>query len=91
MNKIIVIVSFILVSTAHSFSQSGVPTLKTGWPKSAGERVFSSPVLGNIDADGKLEIVVGSYDNEVYAFKADGSLVPGWPKQVGGSFSPPRL
>ncbi|MHA1684838.1 MAG: FG-GAP-like repeat-containing protein, partial [Candidatus Heimdallarchaeaceae archaeon] len=30
--------------------------------------VFSSPALGDIDRDGKLEVVVGSYDDNVYAF-----------------------
>jgi len=38
--------------------------------------VDSSPTLGDIDGDGKLEVVVGSWDNYVYAINGeDGSLL----------------
>ncbi|MEM7032517.1 MAG: FG-GAP-like repeat-containing protein, partial [Chloroflexota bacterium] len=43
----------------------------------------SSPAVGDIDADGKLEIVVGSTDNQVYAWNVDGSPVAGWPQPTG--------
>src|SRR5204863_7862770 len=37
-------------------------------------------LVGNIDADPALEIVVtGLAGGPLYAFKADGSAVPGWP------------
>ncbi len=44
----------------------------------------SSPSLGDIDNDGKLEVVVGSYDDKIYAIGAGGnvpvpSLLP-WPE-----------
>jgi hypothetical protein len=38
------------------------------------------PALGDIDGDGDIEIVVGSNDDQVYAWHHDGTLVIGWPK-----------
>ena len=41
---------------------------------------LAAPSFGNIDpSDDNLEIVAGNGDRHLYAFKADGSPVPGWP------------
>jgi len=61
-----------LLSAASTFSQSA-------WPQDTGAPVNSSPVLGDLDGDGVLEIVVGSDNNKVYAWKPDGTLMAGWP------------
>ena len=42
----------------------------------------STPALGDITGDGKPEIVYGGFDQQVYARRIDGSLVPGWPQWV---------
>ena len=55
------------------------------WPVVTGDSVFSSPVLGDLDDDGELEIVVASWDGNIYALNPDGSSLPGWPVNVGGS------
>lgn len=65
-------------------------TLRAGWPRlttdmnTAGDGytngVFSSPALGDLDGDGTLEIVVGSYDMHVHAWHHDGRPVAGWPR-----------
>jgi hypothetical protein len=44
--------------------------------------VFGSPVLADMDKDGKLEIVVAAFDGNIYVFKADGTLMNGWPVAV---------
>jgi hypothetical protein len=62
--------------------------IKPGWPQLADDwslplgcrdTVFSTPALGDLDKDGKLEIVVGSFDMKIYAWRADGTLMPGFP------------
>ena len=55
------------------------------WPQDTGAPVNSSPALGDIDNDGILEIVIGSDNNKVYAWKPDGTLMPGWPVTTGDS------
>ncbi|MCD6484362.1 MAG: PQQ-binding-like beta-propeller repeat protein, partial [Candidatus Odinarchaeota archaeon] len=46
------------------------------WSYSTGYYVCSSPALGDVDRDGKLEVIVSSYDHKVYALNGeDGSLL----------------
>lgn len=59
--------------------------VSSAWPQNTGAPVNSSPVLGDLDGDGMLEIVVGSDNNKVYAWKPDGTLMPGWPVTTGDS------
>ncbi|MCM8792560.1 MAG: FG-GAP-like repeat-containing protein [Candidatus Omnitrophica bacterium] len=58
-----------------------------GWPQKTEGMVISSPAIGDIDGDGRLEVVVGSYDKKVYAWRNDGTLVPGWPKETQGNIA----
>ncbi len=41
------------------------------WNYYAGDRVLSSPALGDVDNDGKLEVVIGANTNYVYAFNGE--------------------
>ena len=50
-----------------------------GWPAATGGYVLSAPSVGDIDGDGRPEVVVGCNDGKVYAFHGDGRLVTGWP------------
>jgi hypothetical protein len=51
-----------------------------GWPVSA-IRGNAPPAIGDLDGDGHLEMVWGTTggDANVYVFRDDGSLMPGWP------------
>jgi hypothetical protein len=40
---------------------------------------LAAPALGDLDKDGQLDIVVGAMDQRIYAWKGDGTLIPGWP------------
>ncbi len=53
------------------------------WSYAAGDKIESSPALGDIDGDGHLEVVVGCRDGLVYALNGeDGSFL--WSYTTGG-------
>lgn len=64
-------------------------SVKKGWPfltkdndiPPAGCRdsVFATPALGDLDKDGDLEIVFGSFDKRIYALDHRGRILPGFP------------
>jgi hypothetical protein len=66
------------------------------WQHQLNDTVFSSPAVGDIDGDGRPEVVVGggnfyngSDGRKVFAWHVDdGSSIPGWPVATGGSTMP---
>ncbi len=59
-----------------------------GWPQYLGEYYITTPAIGDVDADGQLEIVAATqeYYREdskllVYVWKHNGSNLSGWPKE----------
>jgi Subtilase family/FG-GAP-like repeat len=80
----------------HVYVWKGTGTLVPGWPVLArdlgeaepeGARIISSPALGDLDGDHSLDVVVGTNEiyqqsGRVYAFRSDGSRLPGWPVKV---------
>jgi len=79
----------------------GGNTLTQMWERKVGEVVHSSVAIGDINGDGRLELVHGAGDfyrrnadsNSVFAWHVeDGSPVPGWPQRTGGiTWSSPVL
>jgi FG-GAP-like repeat/FG-GAP repeat len=78
---------------ALAWTGSGVKQL---WRHDTNDTVWSSPALGDIDGDGRLDVVVGVGDywhgsdhTKVFAWHADdGSALGGWPINTGGSTMP---
>ena len=59
-----------------------------GWP----DTVFSSPwwawnlggpILADVDGDGDLEVLCGSFDGKMHIWKYDGTYLTGWPQATG--------
>lgn len=54
--------------------------------------VFSSPAIGDVDGDGRNDVVFGSWDHKIYALHGDGSMVSGFPvDNTDTVFSSPAL
>lgn len=67
-----------------AYNTKPVPT-----PPSAGGRHrsptrgnWSAPVLGDLQGNGKLDILMSSFDGHLYAWQPNGNPVPGWPVEV---------
>ena len=71
------------LSSATTYITTG---LRAGWPKDLGHWSFSAPVAADIDSNypGK-ELLITSWNNKILAFHADGTLVDGWPPDIGNS------
>lgn len=85
---------------ATLWAVNGDATMVLGFPVRAEQILLSSPALGDIDRDGRLEIVIASgygtpgRQNLVYAWNHDGTPVPGWPVEALGAsvvMAPPAL
>jgi len=69
----------------YAYKRDG--TLCPGFPVNSGF-IVGPPVLGDLDGDGKMEIVTIVYDSSisdsagVYVYRGDGSIYPGWPRKL---------
>lgn len=74
----------------HAFRPTGNGTELPGFPIPTDQAMSSSPAIGDIDGDGRPEIVIGTGNyfanrqHKVYAYHCDGSPVQGWPVSVDG-------
>jgi len=49
------------------------------------EKELSSPIIGDVNGDGSMDVLVTSADGNVEAYSADGSMIYGFPLSAGGS------
>ena len=79
--------ALLLLATLPAAARAALntPPLRAGWPVSlagAGTVRVSQPAVGDLDNDGVKEIVVGTVNRKVYALRANGTVMPGWPVTV---------
>jgi len=65
----------------------GVPNVEDGFPIDLPAQPISDPALADLDGDGKQEIIFGDNFGFVRIYRADGSVLPGWPVYSGTSLS----
>ncbi|HET9226837.1 MAG TPA: S8 family serine peptidase [Thermoanaerobaculia bacterium] len=68
----------------HVLDGAGRPL--PGWPRPTAGLVLCSPAAGDVNGDGRLEVVVLDDAANLHVFDAGGQSLPGWPRKV-GSFS----
>ena len=64
-----------------------------GWPQQTKGETVNSPAVGDMDGDGRAEVVAGVntlWENQLdvdylYAWRGDGTPIPGWPVKETGS------
>lgn len=71
-------------------------SLVAGWPQFTGWNadypancataactgVVAAPTLADLDGDGADEVIVGSYSHKMWVWHGNGSVLPGWPRDV---------
>lgn len=71
---------------------SGPPAASPGWPNSFGVLSswnWNSPVAGDIDGDGRREVVMAGPNGVVHAWDPDGASLAGWPATFGTGVNGP--
>jgi len=64
------------------------PADRRGWPVKGlkiADGLVTSPALGDLDGDGRPEVVAMTAQGDVFARGADGRPLPGWPVRLRGS------
>ena len=62
--------------------QPGIPRVSTPFTRVPVQGATAPPVLFDLEGRGQLDVIQGAWDGHVYAWRPDGTSVPGWPVEV---------
>jgi len=68
---------------AHWRTDPGYPNIAPGFPVALSSGVVAPPALCEIDGDPQSEIVFGTSDGMIQVYNHDGTVVAGWPVDIG--------
>ncbi len=69
------------VTRVYGFDYKGRLLTGAGYPKSIlGDPTGCSPLIGDIDGDGRRELIVAPAGEPMMAWRSDGSVAPGFPR-----------
>ena len=69
----------------YAWDRNGNPL--PGWPQATTGNMEGSPAIGDLDGDGKLDVVIACHDqldrscNTIYAWHGNGQTIAGWPSR----------
>ncbi len=66
----------------YALTATGSPVFRTNF----NTLFIYTPVLADVDGNGALDVIAGGMDGKIYALSASGTLLPGFPFEVGGAF-----
>ncbi|MFX0115455.1 MAG: FG-GAP repeat domain-containing protein [Candidatus Hodarchaeota archaeon] len=82
----------LLLDTPRNLNSIVLTPVTEEWPppSQAGDWFFTArpahmpgnPCIADLNGDGLLEIILGAYDGQVYAWQHNGTILPGWPQLI---------
>jgi hypothetical protein len=63
------------VDSARVYAWDAGGTDLPGWPTSTSNKTFSSPAVGDVNGDGRLEVVAGDINGNIFTFSSTGQTL----------------
>jgi len=78
------------VETDRAYQRMSVPPEEADYVRHPSTGNVGGAALGDLQGDGRLDIVIGGWDGHVYAWQPTGAPVPGWPVSTDPPNPPPK-
>ena len=63
-----------------AYHHDGTPMFN--WPRRTNSTTYTSPIIGDVDGDRDLEIIIGGHNGRLYGWHHDGIPIANWPLQA---------